>query len=71
MKKLFLIIWKTEEVGNKYFEGFLQSKFVEYKKWFCEPFCKAKLITGNEMKKKFLKLLSVVKEVCQAFDLLC
>ena len=59
----------VEEVGNKHFDAFLQSKLVEDKKSFFELFCKARLITGNEIKKKFLKPLLVVKEVCQAFGL--
>ena len=60
-----------EEVGNKHFEAFLQIKLVEYKKSFFKSFCKARLTAGNELKKKmFLKHLSVVKEVCQAFGLL-
>ena len=43
---------------------------MEDKKSFFEPFSKASLLTGNAKKKKFLKTLSVVKEVCQAFVLL-
>ena len=60
----------AEEIGNKHFEAFLQDKLVEDKKSFFEPFCKARLITRNEKKKKLLKPLSVVKEVCQDFCLL-
>ena len=43
---------------------------MEDKNSFFETFCKARLITGNEMKEKFLKHLSVVEEVCLAFRLL-
>ena len=44
-----------EEAEKEYFEAFLQDKLVEDKIPFFEPFCKAKLITGNKKKKKFLK----------------
>ena len=60
----------AEEVGNKHFGAFLQSKLVEDKKSFFELFCKARLITGNEIKKKVFETFMVVKEVCQAFGLL-
>ena len=43
---------------------------MEDKRSFFEHFCKARLVTENEKKKKFLKPLSVVKEVCEAFALL-
>ena len=43
---------------------------MEDKKSFFEPFSKVRLITENETNKKFLKALSVVKEVCQDFGLL-
>ena len=52
----------AEKVGNKHFEAFLLDKLVENKISFFEPFYKARLITGNEKKKKFLKRFSVVKE---------
>ena len=41
---------------------------MEDKKSLFEPFHKVSLATGNEKKKSFFKLLSVVKKVCQAFD---
>ena len=40
------------------------------KKSFFEPFWKARLIAGNDMKNNFLKHSTVIKEVCQAFGLL-
>ena len=43
---------------------------MEDKKSFFEPFCKARLIARNEIKKKLLQPLSVAKEGCQAFSLL-
>ena len=60
----------AEEVGNKHFGAFLQSKLVEDNKSFFELFCKARLITGNEIKKRVFETFMVVKEVCQAFGLL-
>ena len=41
---------------------------MEDKKSLFEPLYKVSLATGNEKKKSFFKLLSVVKKVCQAFD---
>ena len=43
---------------------------MEDKKLFFEYICKARLKSGTEKKKKILKYLSVLKEDCQAFDLL-
>ena len=63
-------LFHAEEVGNKHFEVHVQEKLVEDNKSYFQPFCKASLITGNEKKKKKLKPLSVIKEVCQAFHLL-
>ena len=60
----------AEKFENKRFETFFQDKLVKDKKSFLELFCQARLITVNEKKKKFLKPLSAVMEVCQAFDLL-
>lgn len=51
-----------EEIRNKFFEAFLQDKAVG-------NLSKARLITGKEKKKKFLKPLLVIK-VCQAIGLL-
>ena len=42
---------------------------MEDKKSFFEPFCKARLIARNEIK-KLLQPLSVAKEGCQVFGLL-
>ena len=50
-----------EEIRNKLFEAFLQNNAVG-------NLCKARLITGKEKKKKFLKPLLVIK-VCQAISL--
>ena len=43
---------------------------MEGKKLFFEYICKARLKCETEKKKKILKSLSVLKEDCQAFDLL-
>ena len=43
---------------------------MEDKKSLFKPFCKTKLITGNEKEKKFLKPLPAIKELCQGFSLL-
>ena len=43
---------------------------MEGKKSFFEPFCKTRLKSGTEKKKKILKSLSVSKEDYQVFDLL-
>ena len=43
---------------------------MEDKKLFFEYICKVRLKSGTEKKKKILKYLSVLKEDCQAFDLL-
>ena len=67
--RISMYVW-TKKVGKKKFETFLLEKLVEGKKSYFQPFCKANLITENKRKKKFLKSLSVVKEVCRAFGVL-
>ena len=57
-----------EKIGNKHFEASLLEKLLQNKKPVFELFCKRSLETRR--KKKVLKPLSIVKEVCQAFGLL-
>ena len=70
-KKVVDGLFHAEEVGNKHFEAFLLEKLLKNKKSLFQSFCEESIVTGNKKnKKKFLKPLSVVKEVCQAFGLL-
>lgn len=55
-KEVFDGFLHAEEVGNNRFDTFLIDRLVEDKKSFFEPFSKAWVISGNEKRKKFLKL---------------
>ena len=68
-KEDFNSLFHAKEVGNKHFEAFLLETLVEDKKPYSEPFFKA-ILNWKREEKKFLKPLSVVKEVCQNFGLL-
>lgn len=61
-------LFHGEKIGNKHFEASLLEKLLQNKKPVFELFCKRSLETRR--KKKVLKPLSIVKEVCQAFGLL-
>ena len=65
-----MVFCMQSKLENRHFEAFLQNKLAEDKRSLFESFCKARLITGNETKKRFLKPLSIIKSLCQAFGLL-